>query len=144
MSVQICIVKCLWSNRYALPEKFGRTIAQECKNFTCGRRTVFFYFSSLFWDETFWVLKQHNYMKKPTVPRQETNQFWVLYHREYRCFAESRYALYLSGSPDLRLSLTLLHENEKSLISRIFFIAFLQRKGKSNFGFSTIRNIVAF
>ena len=51
-------------------------------------------------------------MKKLTVSRQETNQLWVLYHREYRCFAESRYALYLSGAPDLRLSLTLLHENQ--------------------------------
>ena len=56
-------------------------------------------------------------------PIQETNQFWVLYHREYRYFAESRYALYLSGAPDLRLSLTLLHGDEKSLIMSDFLLA---------------------
>ena len=37
------------------------------------------------------------YEKKPPVLRQEKNQFWVLYHREYRCFAEVRYVLYLLG-----------------------------------------------
>ena len=69
-------------------------------------------------------------MKKPPVSRQETNQFWVLYHRKYRCFAESRYALYLSGAPDLRLCLTLLHENEKSLIMSDFLYRPLAEEGK--------------
>lgn len=69
-------------------------------------------------------------MKKPPVSRQETNQFWVLYDREYPCFAESSYALYLSGAPDLRLSLTLLHENEKSLIMSDFVYRLLAEEEK--------------